>query len=55
MATCEALVTSRPGRVKACWEIVVATANIDTLGPVWTFSLRGLLTHVCMIPMFVFY
>ncbi len=25
---------------------MVATQNIDTLGPIWTFSLRGLLTFV---------
>ncbi len=25
---------------------MVATQNIDTLGPVWTFSLRGVLTFV---------
>ncbi len=24
----------------------VATQNIDTLGPIWTFSLRGVLTFV---------
>ena len=23
---------------------MVATQNIDTLGPIWTFSLRGVLT-----------
>ncbi len=27
-----------------CWKIMVATQNIDTLGPIWTFSLRGVLT-----------
>ncbi len=25
---------------------MVATQNIDTLGPIWTFSLRGVLTSV---------
>ncbi len=25
---------------------MVATQNIDTLGPIWTFSLRGVLTFV---------
>ncbi len=25
---------------------MVATKNIDTLGPIWTFSLRGVLTFV---------
>ncbi len=29
-----------------CWKIMVATQNIDTLGPIWTFSLRGVLTFV---------
>ncbi len=27
-----------------CCKIMVATQNIDTLGPIWTFSLRGVLT-----------
>ncbi|CDQ78689.1 unnamed protein product [Oncorhynchus mykiss] len=43
MATCEALVNSMP---KRCWKMMVATQNIDTLGPIWTFSLRGVLTFV---------
>ncbi len=46
MATCEALVNSIPKRVKAVLETMVATQNIDTLGPIWTFSLRGVLTFV---------
>ncbi len=46
VATCEALVNSMPKRVKAVLEIMVATQNIDTLGPIWTFSLRGVLTFV---------
>ena len=25
---------------------MVATQNIDTLGPIWTFSVRGILTFV---------
>ncbi len=25
---------------------MVATQNIDTLGPIWTFSFRGVLTFV---------
>ena len=25
---------------------MVATQNIDTLGPIWTFSVRGVLTFV---------
>ncbi len=29
-----------------CWKIFVATQNIDTLGPILTFSLRGALTFV---------
>ncbi len=44
VATCEALVNSMPKRVKAV--LAVATQNIDILGPVWTFSLRGVLTFV---------
>ncbi len=43
MATCEALVNSMP---KRWWKIMGATQNIDTLGPIWTFSLRGVLTFV---------
>ncbi len=55
VATCEALVNSKPKRVNA---VVgnnmstlllnyVFTQNIDTLGPIWTFSYRGVLTFVC--------
>ncbi len=29
-----------------CWEIIVATQNIDTVDPMWTFSLRGVHTFV---------
>ncbi len=32
--------------LRQCWKIMVATQNIDTLGPIWTFSLRGVLTFV---------
>ncbi len=47
VATCEALVNSMPKRVKAVLlKIMVATQNIDNLGPIWTFSLRGVLTFV---------
>ncbi len=28
---------------------MVATQNIDTLGPIWTFSLRGVLTFVANV------
>ncbi len=43
VATCEALVNSIP---KRWWKIMVATQNIDTFGPILTFSLRGVLTFV---------
>ncbi len=46
VTTCEALVNSMPKRVKAVLEKMVVTQNIDTLGPIWTFSLRGVLTSV---------
>ncbi len=32
--------------LRQCWKIMVATQNINTLGPIWTCSLRGLLTFV---------
>ncbi len=35
-----------PRRLRQCWKIMVATQNIDTLGPIWTFSLRGVLTFL---------
>ncbi len=44
VVTCEALVKSRG--LRQCWKIMVATQNIDTLGPIWRFSLRGVLTFV---------
>ncbi len=40
VATCEALVKPMPKRVKA------VLGNNGTLGPIWTFSLRGVLTIV---------
>ena len=46
VATCKALVNSVPKRVRQCWKMMVATQNIDTLGPIWTFSLRGVFTFV---------
>ncbi len=46
VVTCEALVNSMPKRLRQCWKIIVATQNIDTLGPIWKFSLRGVLTFV---------
>ncbi len=38
--------TPCPRGLRQCWKIMVATQNIDTLGPIWTFSLRGC-THFC--------
>jgi len=35
-----------PRGLRQCWKIMVATQNIDTLGPIWTFPLRGVLTFV---------
>ncbi len=46
MAACEALVNYMAKRVKAVLEIMVATQNIESFGPIWTFSLRGVLTFV---------
>ena len=46
MATCEALENSMPKRVKAVLENNGDNTNIDTLAPIWTFSLRGVLTFV---------
>ncbi len=31
--------TPCPRGLRQCWKIMVATQNIDTLGPIWTFSL----------------
>ncbi len=38
--------TPCPRELRQCWKIVVATQSIDILGPIWTFSLRGVLTFV---------
>ncbi len=38
--------TPCPRGLRQCWKIMVATQNIDTLGPIWTFSLRGVLSFV---------
>ncbi len=35
VVSCAALVNSRG--LRQCWKIMVATQNIDTLGPIWTF------------------
>ncbi len=40
------LTTPCPRGLRQCWKMMVATQNIDTLGPIWTFSLRGVLTFV---------
>ncbi len=36
--------TPCPRGLRQCWKIMVATQNIDTLGPIWTFLHRGILT-----------
>ncbi len=46
VATCEALVNSMPKRVKAVMGKKWWQYKILTLGPIWTFSLRGVLTFV---------
>ncbi len=38
--------TPCPRGLRQSCKIMVATQNIDTLGPIWTFSLRGVLTFV---------
>ncbi len=38
--------TPCPRGLRQCWKIMVATQNIDILVPIWTFSLRGVLTFV---------
>ncbi len=38
--------TPLPRVIRQCWKIMVATQNIDPLDPIWTFSLRGVLTFV---------
>ncbi len=40
--------TPCPRGLRQCWKIMVATQNIDTLGPIWTFSLRSVLTFVVL-------
>ncbi len=35
-----------PRGLRQWWKIMVATQNIDTLGPIWIFLLRGVLTFV---------
>ncbi len=41
--------TPCPRGLRQCWKIMVVTQNIDTLGPIWTFSLRGVLTFVASV------
>ncbi len=38
--------TPCPRELRQCWKIMVVTQNIDTLGQIWTFSLRSVLTFV---------
>ncbi len=38
--------TPCPRGLRQCWKIMMATQNIDTLSPIWTFSFRGVLTFV---------
>ncbi len=38
--------TSWPRGLRQCRKITVAIQNNDTLGPIWTFSLKGVLTFV---------
>ncbi len=38
--------TPCPRGLRQCWKIMVATQNIYTLGPIWTFLLRGVLPFV---------
>ena len=46
VTTFEALVSSRSKRVKAELENSSGHKNVDTLGTIWIFSLRGVLTFV---------
>ncbi len=46
VGTCEALVNSMAKRVKAVLENNCGHTKLDTLGPIWTLSLRGVLTFV---------
>ncbi len=41
--------TPCPRGLRQCWKIMVTTQNIDTLGQIWTFSLRGVLTFVASV------
>ncbi len=43
VATCEALVKPCPKGLRQCRKIMVATQNIDTSGPILTFSLKSVL------------
>ncbi len=38
--------TPCPRGLRHCCKIMVATQNIDTLGPIWIFSLMGIFTFV---------
>ncbi len=38
--------TPCPRGLRQYWKIMLATQNTDTLGPIWTFSLKGVLTFV---------
>ncbi len=44
--------TPCPRGIRQCWKIMVATQNIDTLGPIWTFSLRSVFTFVVLLSYF---
>ncbi len=44
VATCEALVNSMPKRVKAVLENIDGHTKYWHFGPIWTFSLSGVLT-----------
>ncbi len=34
--------------LRQCWKIMMATQNIDTLGPIWTFSLSWPVVWLCV-------
>ncbi len=38
--------TPCPRGLSQCWKIMMTTQNIDIVGPIWTFSLRGVLSFV---------
>ncbi len=38
--------TPCPRGLRQCWKIMVASQNIYTFGPIWKFSLRGVITFV---------